>query len=128
MGQLQLLGATTDESNPHVTGAVGGRPMLLPVQTIGSTYPPGQADPDGQDVQPSNPVVKFIYVPPGQESGKPQATAGKPPFKVNSYALSTTLPVESNLLGITTAASPFASTGTRREGQRDGAAVPPLQE
>jgi hypothetical protein len=78
----------TEESNPQVAGELGGRPILLPVQTIGTTYPPGQADPDGQAKHPSNPIVVFMYVPGGQDGGISQETAGNPPFIEVSYALS----------------------------------------
>ena len=77
----------TEESNPQEEGALGGRPILLPVQAIGTTYPPGQAKLEGQDKHPSNPIVVFMYVPGGQDGGNPQETAGNPPFIEVSYAL-----------------------------------------
>ena len=128
VGQLQLLGATTDESNPHVVGALGGSPILLPVQAIGTINSPGQAKPAGHEVHPSNPVVRFMYVPGGQDSGNAQETAGKPPLMEYSYALFITPPRTENLLGITIAGSPLTSIGTRRVEHKIGEAVPPAHE
>jgi len=101
--------------------------MLLPVQAIGTINSPGQAKPAGHEVHPSNPVVKFMYVPGGQDGGNAQETAGKPPLMEYSYATFASASTPT-LVDITIAGSPSASTGTRRKEHKVGAAVPPAHE